>query len=69
MSDDEVPFVAIGAGERAPWADEPLTCPKCGAGPLPLLNSDPPGLTFITHCGESWLRGQPDFGAMFPEAR
>jgi hypothetical protein len=56
----EPPFVAIGAGERAPWADQPLTCPTCGAGPLDLRDSDPPGLTFISHCGRSWLRGQPD---------
>lgn len=58
-----VPFVAIGAGERAPWADDPLTCPKCGEGPLPLQDSissnpmSPVVLRFITHCGQSWLRG------------
>jgi len=63
--DDDVPFVAVGEGERAPWADEPLTCPECGAGPLELKDSDPPGLTYISHCGKSWLRGQPDFGATF----
>lgn len=48
-NDDDIPYVAVGAGQRAPWADEPLTCPECGASPPPLLDSDPPGLRYITH--------------------
>lgn len=59
-----VPFVMIGAGERAPWADEPLTCPECGQENLPLKDSDPPGLQFISHCGKSWARGNVDFDAL-----
>ena len=56
-----VPFVAIGAGERAPWADLPLTCPTCGEGPLPLQESVGGGslvLSFIKHCEGTWLRGE-----------
>ena len=58
-----IPFVAIGAGERAPWADESLTCPVCGAGPLSLQESTGTGsikLRYITHCGKSWMRGDID---------
>ena len=55
------PYVAIGTGERAPWANEPLTCPTCGKKDLPLLESVPPGLSFINHCGQSWLRGDINF--------
>lgn len=58
-----VPFVAIGAGGRAPWADEPLNCPTCGTGPLPLKASEgtsPIVLRYITHCGQSWMRGEVD---------
>jgi hypothetical protein len=62
-----VNYVAIGAGERAPWADEPLTCPTCGAGPLPLQESTSSGMSgagitlrFIAHCGQTWLRGEVD---------
>lgn len=65
MSD--LPYVAIGAGERAPWADLDLNCPVCGEGPLELQESNPPGLTFIKHCGKTWLRGQPDFDRIFSE--
>lgn len=61
MGDD---FVSIGKGEKAPWADLDLTCPACGAE-CELQQSDPPGLTYITHCGKSYLRGDPDFNAMF----
>ncbi|MFB9378573.1 hypothetical protein ACFFVI_16545 [Kineococcus gynurae] len=53
----EVPFVAIGAGERAPWADLDLNCPRCGEGPLPLHDSKNGLLSFIYHCGQSWARG------------
>lgn len=61
----DVRFVAIGPGERAPWATLPLTCPTCGAGPLPLEEStggDEAGikLRFIHHCGGTWLRGDID---------
>ena len=65
LPDSAVTFVAVGTGERAPWADRDLCCPACGAGPLELRDSNPPGLTFISHCGESWLRGQPDFDRIF----
>jgi hypothetical protein len=58
------PHVAIGEGERAPWADLDLTCPRCG-GECELKDSDPPGLPFISCCGQSWLRGQPDFKRLF----
>lgn len=67
--DDRVPVVAIGAGERAPWADMPPYCPQCGAGPLELGHSEPPGLTFISHCGKSWACGQPDFEVLFRRTR
>jgi DNA-directed RNA polymerase subunit RPC12/RpoP len=64
---DEIPFVAVGAGERAPWADAGLACPKCGGPELELRDSDPPGLTYIKceRCGGSWLRGQPNFKSLF----
>lgn len=62
MSD--IPFVAIGNGEKAPWADLPLTCPECGAGPLELesTTSDTGLITlhYIQHCNEAWLRGPLD---------
>jgi hypothetical protein len=64
-NEETIPFTVIGAGERASFADLPLTCPECGAGPLELLDSEPPGLTYIKHCGKSWLRGQPDFDRIF----
>lgn len=57
----EPPMVVLTPGEPAPWADLSLNCPICGEGPLPLRDSDPPGLTYISHCGQSWLRGQPNF--------
>lgn len=62
MSEHTVPFVAIGAGEPAPWSDLPLTCPTCGEGPLPLLDTDPPGLSYIKHCGGVWMRGPITLG-------
>lgn len=63
-------YVAIGAGEKAPWEDISHSCPECGCGPLPLRDSDPPGLTFIK-CPEGcgiWLRGKPRFDEIFGEA-
>ena len=66
--EDEVPFVAVANGERAPWADEPLTCPECGE-PCELKDSNPPGLTFISCCGKQWLRGTPNLDALFGGAR
>ena len=54
----ELPFVAIGKGESAPWEDLPLTCPACGD--LCQLQYTDPGplvLGYIQHCGEVWLRG------------
>ena len=54
---DEVPYTMIGGHGPVPWKDLPLTCPECGEGPLPLESSDPPMLSFIHHCGKSWLRG------------
>ena len=58
-AEPEVPFVSVGARERAPWADLPLTCPECGAGPLELQQSTGSQivLSYIHHCGKSWLRG------------
>lgn len=57
-----VPYVAIAGGEYAPWADAPLTCPTCGAGPLELHSSEATGsgvvLRYITHCDGTWLRGE-----------
>lgn len=67
MNSNEPPFVAIGNGEDPPWIDLPLTCPECGAGPLPLRDSEPPGLTFISHCDKSWLRGPIRVGELFKE--
>lgn len=64
-SNSEVPFVAVGVGEEAPWAHESLNCPDCGDGPLELQDSDPPGLSYISHCSKSWLRGPPDFDRIF----
>jgi hypothetical protein len=57
------PSVAIGAGERAPWANLPLHCPTCGTGPLPLQEfGSSPGITlrYISHCDGTWLRGEAD---------
>ncbi len=63
----EVPYVAVGASERAPWADLPLHCPTCGEGPLVLQESTGSGMSgtgivlrYISHCGRSWLRGDID---------
>lgn len=60
VDDDIIPFVAIGAGEPAPWADLPLSCPNCGGDDLPLRESTPPGLHYITcpQCNGMWLRGE-----------
>jgi len=58
LSRDEVgeaPFVAIGAGERAPWEDLSLLCPTCGEGPLRPRRTA--RYTYITHCNGTWLRG------------
>ena len=60
-----VPFVAIGAGEEAPWAGLDLNCPTCGTGPLELQEGDPVFkdtphslvLRYISHCGQTWMRG------------
>lgn len=72
MADDEIPYVAIGKGEDAPWvtANLDLSCPDCGGDELPLRDSEPPGLTFIKceGCGGTWLRGRPRFEEMFPSA-
>lgn len=64
---DDVPFVAIGEGEEAPWANLDLSCPDCGGNPLPLEDSNPPGLSFIhcPMCDGTWLRGKPNFKRMF----
>lgn len=55
MSSDES-IVMVGNGELAPWGND-RTCPICGEADLPLQDSVPPMLTFIQHCGETWLRG------------
>lgn len=55
-TENEVPFVAVVNGEKPPWGDD-LTCPECGKPDLPLIDSEPPGLTAISHCGKTWLRG------------
>lgn len=69
---DEIPFVAVGKGEDAPWvkANLALSCPKCGGDELPLRDSEPPGLTFIKceRCEGVWLRGRPRFEEIFPDA-
>lgn len=69
---DDVPYVAIGAGEDAPWVRDnlDLACPDCGGAELPLRDSDPPGLTFIKceGCGGLWLRGRPRFEEIFSPA-
>ena len=57
MSNDEIPFVAIGAGEDPPWIELDNSCPICGEPNLPLLDSEPPLLTYIKHCGQAWVRG------------
>lgn len=49
-------FVAVGDGEAPPWGDD-RTCPTCGEPDLPLQDSTPPGLSFISHCGGAWARG------------
>lgn len=61
---EDIPYVAIGAGEPAPWAHLDLNCPSCGEGPLPLqrsrhVDAERSGIVlhFITHCGGTWLRG------------
>ncbi len=56
MTEDE-PFVVVGNGEAPPWGDD-RTCPICGEPDLPLEDSVPPMLHFISHCGKSWLRGR-----------
>lgn len=50
------PFVVVGNGEKPPWGDD-RDCPECGEPDLPLLGSEPPGLTYIKHCDKAWLRG------------
>lgn len=67
--DEPVPYVAIGTGERAPWEGLSLNCPDCGEGPLPLEDSDPPLLSFISHCGKSWVRGPFRPEALTEEAK
>lgn len=59
---DDIPFVAIGAGEPEPWLHLDNSCPSCGEPDLPLLESDPPGITYIKHCGGMWLRGPLHMG-------
>jgi hypothetical protein len=59
---DEVPFVVIGHGEPVPWGDDyDRICPQCGEKDLPLLDSVPPGLHYIEHCGGVWMRGPITF--------
>lgn len=65
---DDVPFVAVGADEYddPPWGGD-RSCPLCGEKDLPLQRStttdktDPDApdivLQYISHCGQSWLRG------------
>jgi hypothetical protein len=53
---EHVPFVVVGNGEQPPWGDD-RSCPICGVEDLPLQDSIPPRLTFISHCGHSWVRG------------
>jgi len=50
----ETSYVAIGAGERAPWEDLSLFCPTCGEGPLPLYRAE--RFMYINHCNGVWLR-------------
>lgn len=52
-----ISYVAVGHGEDPPWIDLPNTCPVCGQENLPLQQSNPPMLQFISHCGKSWMRG------------
>lgn len=52
-----------------PWEKLTHNCPKCGCKDLPLLDSKPPGLTYIKcpeGCG-TWLRGKPDYTKIFPD--
>jgi hypothetical protein len=55
MSD--IPFVVIGHGEDPPWIDLDNSCPTCGEPDLPLLDSVPPGISYIQHCDGVWVRG------------
>jgi hypothetical protein len=54
--DESEAFVAVGNGEDPPWGHDRI-CPDCGQEDLPLLDSDPPLLKYIQHCGKTWLRG------------
>lgn len=54
--DDGTPYVVVDDAENPPWGND-RTCPVCGEKDLPLEDSDPPMLTFIKHCGKSWVRG------------
>lgn len=58
--DFSIAFVATANGENPPWGHD-RTCPICGQVNLPLHESEPPGLSFIKHCGSSWLRGPVHF--------
>lgn len=58
----DLPFMVIGNGDRPPWINESLDCPECGEKDLPLKDSTPPGLQFISHCGKSWMRGKITLG-------
>jgi len=69
-NDQEIPFVAFADGEDPPWGND-RTCPACGQTDLPLkasvtVSSTGPGpsptLHYITHCGQSWLRGPIGMG-------
>ncbi len=57
VPENDVPFVAIANGEAAPWEHLPNDCPICGEKNLPLQQSEPPLLQFISHCGGTWVRG------------
>lgn len=57
MDANELPFIVVGNFEDPPWGDD-RTCPECGQEDLPLLDSTPPMLHYIKHCGKAWIRGR-----------
>lgn len=59
-------MVGIAAGDRAPWADLPLSCPTCGGDPLPLVDGPLPFI-HCDGCHGTWLRGNPNLNLLFGE--
>lgn len=58
MVKTETPYIGFGNDQLnfAPKLRKTAKCPKCGVK-VKIEESTPPGLQFISHCGEMWLVG------------